>query len=100
MLEHLVEGFLAILIPACELMGISIVGVSALGAFGHYLSSLVTRTPYVFKFQRANCLSLSLEFKIAGRRDFENGPCPGPRRADGTWGCHHPTCAVVISDPL
>ena len=65
MLEHLVEGFLAILIPACELMGISIVGVSALGAFGHYLSSLVTRTPYDVKFQLANGLALSLEFKMA-----------------------------------
>ena len=32
MLEHLVEGFLAILIPACELMGISIVAVSAVTA--------------------------------------------------------------------
>lgn len=65
MLKHLVEQFLSVLIPLCELMGISIIAVSALGAFGHYLQSLVTRTPHDVKFQLANGLALSLEFKMA-----------------------------------
>ena len=65
MLEHLVTGSLEVLIPLCELMGISIVAVSAVGAFGQYLYTLVTRTPYNVKFQLANGLALSLEFKVA-----------------------------------
>lgn len=65
MLEGLVEWSLGMLIPLCELMGISIVAVSALGAFGHYLGSLVTRAPYDVKFQLAKGLALSLEFKMS-----------------------------------
>ncbi len=65
MLEHLVEESLGVLIPLCELMGIFIVAVSALGAFRHYLSSLVTHRRCNVKFQLANGLALSLEFKMA-----------------------------------
>lgn len=65
MLEHLVEQFLGVLIPACELMGIFTVAVSALGAFGRYLRSLLTRSRCDVKFQLANGLALSLEFKMA-----------------------------------
>ena len=65
MLEHLVEQWLGFLIPLCELMGIFIVSVSSLGSFVHYLQSLITRTHYDVKFQLANGLALSLEFKMA-----------------------------------
>ena len=65
MLEHFVEIFLEGLIPLCELMGITIVAVSALSAFWGYLISLVKRTPCDVKFQLANGLALSLEFKMA-----------------------------------
>ncbi len=65
MLEHLVEQALGVLIPLCELMGIFVVAVSALGAFQHYLGSLVTHKRYDVKFQLANGLALSLEFKMA-----------------------------------
>ena len=65
MLEHFVEIFLEGLIPLCELMGITIVAVSALSAFWGYLVSLVKRTPCDVKFQLANGLALSLEFKMA-----------------------------------
>ena len=78
MLEHFVEQFLAILIPLCELMGISIVAVSACTAFWQYAKSLVLRIPSNVKFQLANGLALSLEFKMAAEilktviiRDFE-----------------------------
>ena len=65
MLEALVELLLTLLIPLCELMGISVVAVSALGAFGKYLRGLATRTPCNVKSQFANGLALSLEFKMA-----------------------------------
>lgn len=65
MLEHFVEQFLEILIPVCELMGISIVAVSAFTAFWQYVKSLILRIPCNVKFQLANGLALSLEFKMA-----------------------------------
>lgn len=65
MLEHFVTIFLEVLIPVCELMGITVVAISALGAFWQYARSLVTRTQCDVKFQLANGLALSLEFKMA-----------------------------------
>ena len=62
MLETLVETTLSVLIPLCEMMGIFVVAVSAVAAFGRYLKGLVTRD---IKFQLANGLALSLEFKMA-----------------------------------
>lgn len=60
-MEHSLEG----LIPLCELMGIFIIAVSAGMAFWQYGKSLVTRAPCDVKFQLANGLALSLEFKMA-----------------------------------
>ena len=78
MLEHVVEIFLEILIPVCELMGITIVAVSAGTAFWQYVKSLIRQIPCNVKFQLANGLALSLEFKMAAEilktvliRDFE-----------------------------
>ena len=65
MLEHFVELFLEILIPICELMGISVVAISAGTAFSQYVKSLIKRVPCNVKFQLANGLALSLEFKMA-----------------------------------
>ena len=65
MLEHFVELFLEVLIPLCELMGISIVAVSACRAFWQYARGLVLGIPCNVKFQLANGLALSLEFKMA-----------------------------------
>ena len=65
MADRLVEQFLALLIPLCELMGISIVAISALGSFGRYVQTLITRTPQDIKFRLAGGLALSLEFKMA-----------------------------------
>ena len=65
MLDDVLELTLEYLIPICELMGIFIVAVSALNGFGHYLKSLVAKTAYDVKFQLANGLALSLEFKMA-----------------------------------
>lgn len=65
MLENLVETVLNVLIPLCELMGIIVVAVSTLSAFARYLHGLVTRNPVNIKFQLANGLALSLEFKMA-----------------------------------
>ena len=78
MLEHFVTSFVEILIPVCELMGISIVAVSAVTAFWRYARSLVLRKPCNVKFQLANGMALSLEFKMAAEilktvviREFE-----------------------------
>lgn len=65
MLEHFVEIFLEILIPLCELMGISIVAISACTAFWRYAKGLILHTPSNVKFHLANGLALSLEFKMA-----------------------------------
>lgn len=64
-LEHFNELILTWIIPALELIGIFIVSVSALTAFGRYLKSLFTHTPSDVKFALANGLALSLEFKMA-----------------------------------
>ena len=45
MLEQLIERILPTIIAALELMGIFIVAVSALSAFGRYLKSLFPRPP-------------------------------------------------------
>jgi len=65
MLEKIVEFILHVLIPLCELMGIIVVAISTLAAFGRYLYGLFTRKPGNIKFQLANGLALSLEFKMA-----------------------------------
>lgn len=65
LLEAIIEGILPVVISALELMGIFIVAVSALGAFGRYLKGLVTRTHRDVKFALADGLALSLEFKMA-----------------------------------
>lgn len=65
MLEYSVEIFLEFLIPICELMGITIVAISAVSAFWQYAKSLIKRIPCNVKFQLANGLALSLEFKMA-----------------------------------
>ena len=65
MLEHIVELFLEILIPICELMGISIVAVSAVTSFWQYAKSLIKGIPSDVKFKLASGLALSLEFKMA-----------------------------------
>ena len=65
MLENLVELSIYVLTPVCELIGIFVVAVSAVGAFGRYLYILFTHKPNNIKFQLANGLALSLEFKMA-----------------------------------
>ena len=63
--EHFVEGILEALIPLCELMGIFIVAVSALGGFLTYLRCLFTRCDSDVQFRLARGLALSLEFKMS-----------------------------------
>ena len=77
-MEHIIELILEVLIPLCELMGICIVAISALIAFWHYLQEFFTHKQSDIKFQLANGLALSLEFKMAAEilktvliRDFE-----------------------------
>lgn len=65
MIEHFVKIILEQLIPICELMGITVVAISALGAFCRYLHGLIKRSEYDIKFQLANGLALGLEFKMA-----------------------------------
>ena len=65
MLEHLIELILPTIISACELMGIFVVAVSALRAFWLYCRGLVTHRPSNIKFDLANGLATSLEFKMA-----------------------------------
>ena len=59
MLEHVIELCLPTIISACELM------VTAVRAFWLYCVGMVTRTPKNIKFQLAEGLATSLEFKMA-----------------------------------
>ena len=65
MLEHIIELCLPTIISACELMGIFVVAVTALHAFWLYCAGMVTRKPRNIKFQLAEGLATSLEFKMA-----------------------------------
>jgi len=65
MLESVVEFILEILIPVCELMGITIVAISAISSFVRYAINLIKHRKTDVKFQLANGLALSLEFKMA-----------------------------------
>ena len=65
MAEQIVTAALAVVIPTCELMGICVVAVSALSAFGRWLRRLVTGSVGDIKFRLAAGLALSLEFKMA-----------------------------------
>lgn len=64
-LEHIIEQFLELLIPICELMGISVVAVSAVSGFIIYIRSLITHQESNVKAKLASGLALSLEFKMA-----------------------------------
>ena len=61
MLEELIGLILPPIISICELMGI----FSALQAFWNYCKGLVTNVPLDVKFDLANGLATSLEFKMA-----------------------------------
>lgn len=65
MLEHIIELCLPTVISACELMGIFVVAVTAVHAFWLYCAGIITRTPKNIKFQLAEGLATSLEFKMA-----------------------------------
>jgi uncharacterized membrane protein len=65
MLERLIEFILPIIISVCELMGIFVVSVSAVIAFWNYCKGLLTHQPRNIKFDLANGLATSLEFKMA-----------------------------------
>ena len=64
MLEELIAMLLPPIISICELMGIFVVAVSAVRAFWNYCKGLVTHVPLDVKFDLANGLATSLEFKM------------------------------------
>jgi uncharacterized membrane protein len=65
MLEELIGLILPPIISIRELMGIFVVSLSALQAFWNYCKGLVTHVPLDVKFDLANGLATSLEFKMA-----------------------------------
>jgi len=64
-LERWLEQALAVLIPACELMGVWVVTISVTAAFGRYCFGLISHAQRDVKFELASGLALSLEFKMA-----------------------------------
>ena len=64
-MEYLVEQCLELLIPLCELIGIFVVGVSAVSSFGSYVKGMATHRDSDVKGRLASGLGLSLEFKMA-----------------------------------
>ena len=89
MLEELIIDILPPIISICELMGIFVVAVSALRAFWHYCRGLVSRTPRDVKFELANGLATSLEFKMAAEI-LKTRPGAGPERTHRA-GCGGPS---------
>ncbi|MGO5023792.1 DUF1622 domain-containing protein [Lawsonibacter sp. LCP25S3_G6] len=65
MLEELIALMLPPIISVCELMGIFVVAVSAVRAFWNYCKGFMTHMPTDVKFDLANGLATSLEFKMA-----------------------------------
>ena len=65
MLDNLIYEILHVLIPLCELIGITLVAISAVGAFVKYLIFLFTHKKMHIKYKLAGGLALSLEFKMA-----------------------------------
>ncbi len=65
MLEEMIAMLLPPIISICELMGIFVVAVSALRAFWNYCKGFVTHVSTDIKFDLANGLATSLEFKMA-----------------------------------
>ena len=64
-MEHLLEQILSLLIPLCELMGVTVMAISAAIAFTRYLRLLITHRRGDVKAHLAAGLALSLEFKMA-----------------------------------
>ncbi len=64
-LEHIIETVLPVIISACELMGIFVVAVTAVKSFWLYCSSFFTKKKGNLKFELADGLATSLEFKMA-----------------------------------
>ena len=65
MLHLVIERTLPTVISLCELMGIFVVAVSALGGFFQYCRGLITHRAVNIKADLANGLATSLEFKMA-----------------------------------
>ena len=65
MLEEFIALSLPTIISICELMGIFVAAVSALRAFWNYCKGFLTHVPTDVKFELANGLATSLEFKMA-----------------------------------
>lgn len=65
MLEEIIHTILPGIIALIELIGIFVVTVGAIKAFGHYLCTLVGRGSYAVKFELANAMATGLEFKMA-----------------------------------
>ena len=65
MLEELIALMLPPIISVCELMGIFVVAVSAVRAFWNYCKGFMTHMPTDVKFDLANGLATSLDFKMA-----------------------------------
>lgn len=64
-MEELIALMLPPIISVCELMGIFVVAVSAVRAFWNYCKGFMTHMPTDVKFDLANGLATSLEFKMA-----------------------------------
>lgn len=65
MLDHIIALIVPVIISVCELMGIFVVVVSSLRAFWLYCKGFLTHRPLDVKFDLANGLATSLEFKMA-----------------------------------
>ena len=64
-MEELIQQILPTIISICELMGIVVVVITAVRNFWSYLRGLWTHQDRDIKFDLANGLATSLEFKMA-----------------------------------
>ena len=64
MLHHLLESVIPVVISLLELIGVVIILVAGVKAFGEYVMNLIGKGHYNIKIDLGQALSLALEFKM------------------------------------
>lgn len=64
MLHHLLESLIPVVISLLELIGVVIILIAGLKAFGQYVMNLIGKAHYNIKIDLGQALSLALEFKM------------------------------------
>lgn len=64
MLHHLLESLIPVVISLLELIGVVVILIAGIKAFGQYVMNLIGKGYYNIKIDLGQALSLALEFKM------------------------------------